>query len=132
MRFTRDATCLYLSLTECCDVCARIRAYESLGRKLWKGTNTTCLQPWKWEIKENTKSATKTKKAKVLAELQAKVYDLKDYRDNVVKLETVSSRRFVNVPRPKRTGTVKCSKKRKQVLTPKKEITNELTPNSEK
>ena len=109
MRFTRDATCLYLSLHECCDVCARIREYKSLGRKLWKGTSTTCLRPWKCEINENTKSATKTKKAEVLAELQAKGYDLKDYRDNVVKLETVSSRCFVNVTRPKQTGTVKCS-----------------------
>ena len=81
MRFTRDATCLHLSLTECCDVCARIRELEKKVKKLRKGAKVECLQPWKWKIDKNTKSTTKCKKAEVIAELQDKGYDVKDYRD---------------------------------------------------
>ena len=39
----------------------------------------------------NYKKCNKNEKEEVIAELQAKGYDLKDYREKVTQLETVSS-----------------------------------------
>lgn len=116
MRFTRDATCKTLDLHECCDVCTRVKEIEEEGKKVRKSMNTTCLQPWRWTITESTTSGKKRKKAKIIAELQKKGYDLKDYNEKVVAIEAITSNLFVKQKRERRRGTMRSRKKRNVIL----------------
>ena len=80
---SRASTCLQLRLNERCDNCQYLHVCESVARKPNPRKNTTCKQPWTWEILPSTKSATKNKKAKVLAKINRLGYVFEDKNTHI-------------------------------------------------
>jgi len=83
MRVTKNSTCISPIIKEQRDKCQKIHEYSSLQKLPKKNFDPTYAQPWKLKIGPYTTTATKKKKAAVLAEINKLGYVLDDSQTRI-------------------------------------------------